>query len=96
MPTISTVLPVKSQSPAPSAPRIRAATPAVAIAVEKYASARAKIVKPMNANALGQLGFFIGEHSISASSMGQSHGGTSDRLRRNRSFVQARSAAVSV
>src|SRR5439155_16605611 len=60
MPTMRTALPVVSQSPEWSDPRIRAVTPAVAIAVEQYASASPKIAKPMNARAFGHVGFFMG------------------------------------
>src|SRR2546430_7908622 len=85
-PTIRTALPVESQSAERSDPMIRAVTPAVAIAVEKYASASPKIVKPMNANAFGHVGFFMAMHSIWAARFGQCRGGTRGQTQRKRSL----------
>src|SRR6267143_1526248 len=85
IPTIRTALPVVSQSPERSDPTSLAVTPAVAIAVEKYASASPKIAKPMNAKALGHVGFFMAMHSIWAARFGQCRRGTRVRSQRNRS-----------
>src|SRR2546430_17595997 len=85
-PTIRTALPVESQSAERSDPMIRAVTPAVAIAVEKYASASPKIVKPMNANAFGHVGFFMAMHSIWAARFGQCRGGNQGYFQKKRYF----------